>query len=124
MWQRAASCAVQVPLAHAVLQEAECALPRDHVTLQGQLEVTTKAGTGAAADSNEDVVQNVPYLMLALDLPPARLFQDAMEANIIPQARRQRICVLCTGILHACCIARAASELPAAQWLLFTPVPV
>jgi U4/U6.U5 tri-snRNP-associated protein 2 len=29
----------------------------------------------------------VPFLMLGLDLPPPPLFKDAMEKNIIPQAR-------------------------------------
>ena len=52
--------------------------------VQGKLEVRTKTGKGA--EEKEDV-QKVPFLMLALDLPPARLFQDAMEANIIPQVR-------------------------------------
>lgn len=53
--------------------------------MQGQLEITTLAGTGKAADSKEDVVDSVSFLQLALDLPPARLFQDVMEKNIIPQ---------------------------------------
>lgn len=52
---------------------------------QGKLEVTTLAGTGKAADSDTDVVDRVPFLQLAVDLPPARLFQDVMEKNIIPQ---------------------------------------
>ena len=55
--------------------------------VQGKLEITTIAGTGAAANSSENLVQRVPFLTLALDLPPARLFQDQMEHNIIPQAR-------------------------------------
>lgn len=55
--------------------------------VQGKLEVRTLAGTGAAADKEEDVVQKIPFLLLSLDLPPARLFQDALESDIIPQAR-------------------------------------
>lgn len=49
--------------------------------------MTTLAGTGAAAQSETDVTARVPFLVLSLDLPPARLFQDALDANIIPQAR-------------------------------------
>ena len=55
------------------------------VCSQGQLQITTLAGTGKAADSKVDIVETVPFLQLALDLPPARLFQDVMEKNIIPQ---------------------------------------
>ena len=54
---------------------------------QGELEVTTLAGSGkgAAAASQVDVVERTPFLMLGLDLPPTPLFKDAMEKNIIPQ---------------------------------------
>lgn len=52
---------------------------------QGELQVTTEAGTGTAADSTEDVVEKVPFLVLAMDLPPAPLYKDALEKNIIPQ---------------------------------------
>jgi U4/U6.U5 tri-snRNP-associated protein 2 len=55
--------------------------------LQGQLEVTTLAGTGVAADRQEDVVERKPFFMLSLDLPPARLFQDALDKDIIQQVR-------------------------------------
>lgn len=54
-------------------------------SLQGEIEVTTLAGTGAARKSATDVVQRIPYLMLTLDLPPAPLFKDAMEKIVIPQ---------------------------------------
>lgn len=54
-------------------------------SLQGEIEVTTMAGTGAARKSSTDLVQRVPYLMLTLDLPPAPLFKDAMEKTVIPQ---------------------------------------
>lgn len=58
--------------------------------LKGELEITTEAGTGKAAGLNaagnmEDHVEHVPFLMLALDLPPAPLYKDALEKNIIPQ---------------------------------------
>ena len=54
-------------------------------SLEGEIEVTTLAGTGAARKSATDLVQRVPYLMLTLDLPPAPLFKDAMEKTVIPQ---------------------------------------
>lgn len=53
--------------------------------LQGEIELTTEAGTGRAKDSMEDVVQRMPFLMLTLDLPPAPLFKDALEKVKIPQ---------------------------------------
>ena len=58
--------------------------------VQGQLEVTTRAGTGKAAKPDasgrvQDVVDSVPCIMLGLDLPPAPLYKDALEKNIIPQ---------------------------------------
>lgn len=54
---------------------------------QGQLEVTTLAGTGKgkAATSAEDIVEKVPFLLLRLDLPPTPVFKDAMERTVIPQ---------------------------------------
>eukprot|EP00879_Flechtneria_rotunda_P014794 GHRR01015458.1.p1 GENE.GHRR01015458.1~~GHRR01015458.1.p1 ORF type:complete len:604 (+),score=171.22 GHRR01015458.1:206-2017(+) len=56
-------------------------------TFQGELEVTTLAGTGKgkAATATEDVVEPVPFLLLGLELPPTPLFKDALEKNIIPQ---------------------------------------
>jgi hypothetical protein len=59
----------------------------NQTTQQGELEVTTLAGTGKgkAAASETDVTERVPFLLLALDLPPTPLFKDAMEKNIIPQ---------------------------------------
>ncbi|KAG2497317.1 hypothetical protein HYH03_004482 [Edaphochlamys debaryana] len=56
--------------------------------LQGELEVTTLAGTGKgtkAAASGQDVTERVPFLLLGLELPPAPLFKDVLEKNIIPQ---------------------------------------
>lgn len=57
---------------------------------QGELEITTLAGTGKAAQPNaqgelKDVVDKVPFMVLGLDLPPAPLYKDALEKNIIPQ---------------------------------------
>ena len=53
--------------------------------LQGEMEVTTLAGSGSARDSARDVTEAVPFLLLALDLPPAPLFKDALEKVTIPQ---------------------------------------
>eukprot|EP00891_Asterochloris_glomerata_P004580 jgi/Astpho2/4580/e_gw1.00067.144.1_t len=58
---------------------------------QGELEITTEAGTGKAAEKKgvngklEDAVDRVPFLFLGLDLPAAPLYKDVMEQNIIPQ---------------------------------------
>lgn len=63
----------------------------DTVTmLQGELEITTEAGSGKAKEPNAagqvaDVVDKVPFLFLGLDLPAAPLYKDVMETNIIPQ---------------------------------------
>ncbi|KAK3259378.1 hypothetical protein CYMTET_31620, partial [Cymbomonas tetramitiformis] len=57
----------------------------------GQLQITTEAGTGKAkpkpGEEAKDVVEVVPYMMLGMDLPPAPLYRDAMEKNIIPQVQ-------------------------------------
>ncbi len=55
--------------------------------MQGELEVTTERGTGKgkASSSDVDIVEKVPFLLLALDLPAAPLFKDVLEKNIIPQ---------------------------------------
>ena len=42
-------------------------------------------GTSETAETEGVTTQTVPFKMLALDLPPPPLFQDAMEKNIIPQ---------------------------------------
>ena len=67
-------------------------VPQSHLLpfVQGQLEVTTRAGTGKAAQPDaqgrvRDVVDSLPFVMLGLDLPPAPLYKDALERNIIPQ---------------------------------------
>lgn len=57
---------------------------------QGELEITTEAGTGKAVDADgkplaADLVERVPFLVLGMDLPPAPLYKDALERNIIPQ---------------------------------------
>jgi len=58
---------------------------------QGTLKVLTEAGTGPAAGQSEDLVTETPFLMLTLDLPPAPVFQDASEQNIIPQVMVQEV---------------------------------
>ena len=60
------------------------------IFVQGELEVTTEAGTGKAKEPNAagqvtNVVERVPFLFLGLDLPAAPLYKDVMETNIIPQ---------------------------------------
>ena len=49
--------------------------------------MTTEKGTGKgkAATADADIVERVPFLFLALDLPAAPLFKDVLEKNIIPQ---------------------------------------
>ena len=75
---------------------------------QGELQITTLAGTGRAAAPDQagraaDLVERVPFLMLALDLPPAPLYKDALEKNIIPQARAAgRDPVPGCGCAHRC----------------------
>ena len=51
--------------------------------MQGELEITAEAG----ADGQAPAPQRTPFLMLGLDLPPAPLYKDALERNIIPQVR-------------------------------------
>ena len=62
--------------------------------LQGELEITTEAGSGKAGQPGpdgqlKDHVERMPFLMLALDLPPAPLYKDVLEKDIIPQVLRQ-----------------------------------
>jgi U4/U6.U5 tri-snRNP-associated protein 2 len=64
---------------------------------QGELEIShegssTRVVGGVQQDSsngNNKVgsVTHVPFMMLALDLPPAPLYRDALERNIIPQVK-------------------------------------
>ena len=49
--------------------------------MQGELEIMAEAG----AEGQAPVPQRTPFLMLGLDLPPAPLYKDALERNIIPQ---------------------------------------
>ena len=35
----------------------------------------------------KDLVEQVPFLVLSMDLPPAPLYKDALERNIIPQVQ-------------------------------------
>lgn len=54
-------------------------------TLQGEVEITTLAGTGKAKSSRSDIVDRIPFFMLALDLPPIPLYKDSLERVTIPQ---------------------------------------
>ena len=72
------------------------------MSMQGELEVTTEAGTGKAKEPNAagqvtDVVDRVPFLFLGLDLPPAPLYKDVMETNIIPQ-----VSMSCKSVMQGC----------------------
>ena len=65
-------------------------LPNTKRDSQGELEITTEAGSGKAGQPGpdgqlHDHVERVPFLMLALDLPPAPLYKDALDKDIIPQ---------------------------------------
>jgi U4/U6.U5 tri-snRNP-associated protein 2 len=54
-----------------------------HSAFQGSVKVTTyKANTGI--DGVADV-KETPFIFLTVDVPPAPLFKDALERNIIPQ---------------------------------------
>ena len=74
---------------------------------QGELEITTEAGTGKAAEKKdvtgklEDAVDRVPFLYLGLDLPAAPLYKDVMEQNIIPQVGSGALCMS----IHLCRMA-------------------
>mmetsp|Transcript_2778 Transcript_2778/g.4680 ORF Transcript_2778/g.4680 Transcript_2778/m.4680 type:complete len:374 (-) Transcript_2778:147-1268(-) len=59
--------------------------------LQGEIQVTTEKGSGKAKEATEDLIERVPFLMLGLDLPPAPLYKDSMEKNIIPQVQLYQI---------------------------------
>jgi len=54
-----------------------------HTTFQGVVKVTTHSA-GADEDDEGDS-KEVPFLYLTVDVPPAPLFKDALERNIIPQ---------------------------------------
>ncbi|KAJ3242632.1 hypothetical protein HDU81_000077 [Chytriomyces hyalinus] len=59
-----------------------------HVRVQSQAVEADGASLAAPAkfdDSNEITTSSTPFLLLSLDLPPAPLFQDELEKNIIPQ---------------------------------------
>ncbi len=87
-------------LQRLILMHAHAPSPPLHP--QGELEVTTLAGTGKgtkAAASGSDVTEAVPFLLLGIELPPAPLFKDVLEKNIIPQVR-VGACVLVPCVLQ------------------------
>lgn len=76
--------------AHSPPVAPEGLIEKDLCGFQGELEITTEAGSGKAAQPGpdgqlRDHVERMPFLMLALDLPPAPLYKDALEKDIIPQ---------------------------------------
>lgn len=57
-----------------------------HKALQGTVRITThKAHAAEVSDAAATHVQETPFLYLTVDVPPAPLFKDALERNIIPQ---------------------------------------
>ena len=62
--------------------------------MQGELEITAEPREGQAAPA----ALRTPFLMLGLDLPPAPLYKDALERNIIPQ-----VSILDQGGVNAAC---------------------
>lgn len=85
-------------------------------TLQGELEVTTLAGTGKgkAAAASKDVVERVPFMLMGLELPPTPLFKDALEKNIIPQVGSASLAAAAAAAVQVwllCGGARSAQDL-------------
>ena len=69
-----------------------------HDTFQGILRIETQNYTVSEAnsrkvfDSGKEINgKKMPFLYLSLDLPPAPLFQDELEKNIIPQVSIQTL---------------------------------
>jgi len=57
-----------------------------HKAFQGQVQIKTYKAAKADTDADIDVeTQLTPFLYLTVDVPPAPLFRDALERNIIPQ---------------------------------------
>jgi len=57
-----------------------------HKAFQGQVQIKTYKAARADTDADIDVeTQMTPFLYLTVDVPPAPLFRDALERNIIPQ---------------------------------------
>jgi U4/U6.U5 tri-snRNP-associated protein 2 len=54
-------------------------------------------------DSSQIMVNNTPFLILALDLPPPPVFQDAIEKNIIPQVTLQSLLGKYDGVSTQVC---------------------
>lgn len=54
-----------------------------HKTFQGTVKVITHKAEGEEVEETE-----TPFLYLTVDVPPAPLFKDALERNIIPQVSR------------------------------------
>lgn len=48
-----------------------------------------KAVDAAGRPLAADLVEQVPFLVLSMDLPPAPLYKDALERNIIPQVQSE-----------------------------------
>lgn len=79
---------------HTKLKKGKSSIVYD--TFQGSMHVWSKKlpltvdqaeilGKAVASEEYTETEQDAPFLFLALDLPAPPLFQDEMEANIIPQ---------------------------------------
>jgi hypothetical protein len=44
-----------------------------------------------AKDATEDLVETTKFMMLGLELPPAPLYKDSLETNIIPQVKNASV---------------------------------
>ena len=44
-----------------------------------------------AKDATEDLVETTKFMMLGLELPPAPLYKDSLETNIIPQVKNATV---------------------------------
>jgi U4/U6.U5 tri-snRNP-associated protein 2 len=57
-----------------------------HKAFQGQVQIKTYKAARAETDEEQEVeTKMTPFLYLTVDVPPAPLFRDALERNIIPQ---------------------------------------
>ena len=63
----------------------DCFAGELEVVTAGEPDVDGETASAASAASSAVKRTSTPFRVLALDLPPAPLFQDALEKNIIPQ---------------------------------------
>lgn len=56
-----------------------------------------------AKDATEDLVETTKFMMLGLELPPAPLYKDSLETNIIPQVKKPTVVFLRNPIAIRSC---------------------